>query len=275
MECSGAFFRTRHPVCADSRHRPYPVAGRIRVGGNARHFSWLFLRCWSTVDLPMLLFKKERPYGNRLQYCFLFQCRRFVADLPVFVCLCTFDSSFFAEPQLTVITRVIGLTLVINSLGIVQQARLTVDLDFKRLARASLGAVAISGGCRHLVGLSRVRCMDFGVAKSSEQYSSCCFLMDIFPLDASPDFFHGESFRLLFLFRFQTDAGQSAAHFLCQLLFPDYRKVFFRLPNWGSLTVPTRWHSFLPPTSRTLLFVRSIPFSAVIKMICPGCAACS
>lgn len=39
----------------------------------------------------------------------------------------------------------IGLTLVINSLGIVQQARLTVDLDFKRLARASLGAVAISG----------------------------------------------------------------------------------------------------------------------------------
>lgn len=29
-----------------------------------------------------------------------------------------------------------------------------------------------------------------------------------------------------FLFRFQTDAGQSAAHFLCQLLFPDYRKVF-------------------------------------------------
>lgn len=137
-------FRTRHPVCADSRHRPYPVAGRIRVGGNARHFHGSFSgagRQW----ICQCSYSKERPYGNRLQYCFLFQCRRFVADLPVFVCLCTFDSSFFAEPQLTVIARVIGLTLVINSLGIVQQARLTVDLDFKRLARASLGAVAISG----------------------------------------------------------------------------------------------------------------------------------
>ena len=70
--------------------------------------------------------------GSLLIYLCLFVCAPLIAR-------------FFAEPQLTVITRVIGLTLVINSLGIVQQARLTVDLDFKRLARASLGAVAISG----------------------------------------------------------------------------------------------------------------------------------
>lgn len=68
----------------------------------------------------------------------------------VVVYLCLFGCApliarFFAEPQLTAITRVIGLTLVINSLGIVQQARLTVDLDFKRLAHASLRAVVLSG----------------------------------------------------------------------------------------------------------------------------------
>lgn len=92
----------------------------------------------------MLLFKRK-TVRKPITVLLLFQCRRFIADLSVFVCLCAFNSPFFAEPQLTVIARVIGLTLIINSLGIVQQARLTVDLDFKRLARASLGAVAISG----------------------------------------------------------------------------------------------------------------------------------
>lgn len=54
-------------------------------------------------------------------------------------------ASFYNEPQLEVITKVIGLTLIINSLGIVQQTRLTVALDFKRQALASLMAVILSG----------------------------------------------------------------------------------------------------------------------------------
>ena len=71
--------------------------------------------------------------GSLLIYLCLFVCAPLIAR-------------FFAEPQLTVIARVIGLTLVINSLGIVQQARLTVDLDFKRLARGRhLAAVYRSG----------------------------------------------------------------------------------------------------------------------------------
>lgn len=70
--------------------------------------------------------------GSVLIYLCLFVCAPLIAR-------------FFAEPQLAAITRVIGLTLIVNSLGIVQQARLTVDLDFKRLARASLRAVIISG----------------------------------------------------------------------------------------------------------------------------------
>lgn len=55
-------------------------------------------------------------------------------------------ANFFDEPQLKLITRVVGLNLIINSLGIVQQARLTIDLNFKRQAQASLIAVVISGG---------------------------------------------------------------------------------------------------------------------------------
>lgn len=55
-------------------------------------------------------------------------------------------ASFYNEEQLTQITRVVGLTLIINSFGIVQQAKLTVALDFKRQAIASFLAVVVSGG---------------------------------------------------------------------------------------------------------------------------------
>lgn len=54
-------------------------------------------------------------------------------------------ASFYEEPQLERITRAIGLVLIINSLGIIHQTRLTVALDFKRQAVASLAAVVVSG----------------------------------------------------------------------------------------------------------------------------------
>lgn len=54
-------------------------------------------------------------------------------------------ASFYDEPQLELITKVVGVTLIINSLGIVQQTKLTITLDFKRQAVASLTAVIISG----------------------------------------------------------------------------------------------------------------------------------
>ncbi|MEG1543734.1 MAG: oligosaccharide flippase family protein, partial [Tannerellaceae bacterium] len=54
-------------------------------------------------------------------------------------------ASFYEEEQLSLITRVVGITLIINSFGIVQQAKLTIALDFKRQAIASLLAVLISG----------------------------------------------------------------------------------------------------------------------------------
>lgn len=56
-----------------------------------------------------------------------------------------FIAAFYEQPRLIDITRVVGLVLIINSFGIVQQARLTVDLDFKRQAQATLVAVTISG----------------------------------------------------------------------------------------------------------------------------------
>lgn len=52
---------------------------------------------------------------------------------------------FYNEPILIPLTRVIGLSLIFNSLVVVQRALLTINLDFKTQAKASLVGVVISG----------------------------------------------------------------------------------------------------------------------------------
>lgn len=54
-------------------------------------------------------------------------------------------ANFYEEPQLTSVTRIISINLVLSSLAIVQKTRLTINLDFKTQTRASLIAVIISG----------------------------------------------------------------------------------------------------------------------------------
>lgn len=52
---------------------------------------------------------------------------------------------FYGEPKLIVLTRCIGLNLILSSLSIVQKARLTISLDFKTQSKASLTATIVSG----------------------------------------------------------------------------------------------------------------------------------
>lgn len=54
-------------------------------------------------------------------------------------------AEFYNEPQLIPITRVIGLSLVFNSLAVVQRALLTINLDFKTQAKASFVGAILSG----------------------------------------------------------------------------------------------------------------------------------
>lgn len=54
-------------------------------------------------------------------------------------------ADFYNEPLLVPITRAIGLGVVFNSLAVVQRALLTVRLDFKTQAKASLIGAIISG----------------------------------------------------------------------------------------------------------------------------------
>ncbi len=52
---------------------------------------------------------------------------------------------FYNEPQLIPITRIIGLSLIFNSLAVVQRALLTINLDFKTQAKASFVGAILSG----------------------------------------------------------------------------------------------------------------------------------
>ena len=56
-----------------------------------------------------------------------------------------FIADFYNEPQLICITRVIGLSVLINSFVVVQRALLTIKIDFKTQAKAALTAAIISG----------------------------------------------------------------------------------------------------------------------------------
>lgn len=54
---------------------------------------------------------------------------------------------FYKEPLLDIITKWVGLNIIISALSIVQRAKLTIQLNFKTQAKASLIAVIISGIC--------------------------------------------------------------------------------------------------------------------------------
>ena len=54
-------------------------------------------------------------------------------------------ASFYREPDLSPVTRWIGLNIVISGFSVVQRAKLTINVDFKRQAKASFAAVLISG----------------------------------------------------------------------------------------------------------------------------------
>lgn len=54
-------------------------------------------------------------------------------------------AAFYKEPVLSSITRWVGLNIILSGLSIVQRAQLTIRVDFKTQAKASLIAVILSG----------------------------------------------------------------------------------------------------------------------------------
>lgn len=106
-------------------------------------------------------------------------------------------ASFYKMPILTSVTRVVSLSLIFNSLCIVQQAVLVADLNFKIQAKVSLVAVILSG----FVGIG-LAYKGFGVwALAFQSTSNSCFRMIFLWLLAHwrpKEKFSKDSFRYLF-----------------------------------------------------------------------------
>lgn len=56
-------------------------------------------------------------------------------------------AEFYNKPELSSLARWLGLVVPINSLGVVQRVRLSISLNFKAQAKASITAAMISGFC--------------------------------------------------------------------------------------------------------------------------------
>lgn len=97
-----------------------------------------------------------------LSYCILFLTAPLIA-------------AFYKTPQLSTLTRVISLSLIVNSLTIVQQARLSIELDFKTPAIVSLLSGIISG----VVGIG-LAYKGFGVWALVGQSLSAAFIRSSF-----------------------------------------------------------------------------------------------
>lgn len=54
-------------------------------------------------------------------------------------------ASFYNQPELTEITRFVGVNLILMSISIVQNTKLNISLNFKMLSKVSLISVIISG----------------------------------------------------------------------------------------------------------------------------------
>lgn len=65
-----------------------------------------------------------------------------------------FISSFFGKPQLTDLTRVLGVTLLINAFAVVQQTKLTIAIDFKSIAKSNVIGMITGGLCGVIAALN-------------------------------------------------------------------------------------------------------------------------
>lgn len=63
----------------------------------------------------------------------------------IFFLISPFIASFYNQPQLTLISRIVGLNFIISSLCIIQKTLLTINLNFKLQAKITLTSVIVGG----------------------------------------------------------------------------------------------------------------------------------
>lgn len=148
-------------------------------------------------------------------------------------------AKFYNAPILIPLTKVIGLSVFINSLAVVQRAKLSIKLDFKTQAKASLIGVVVSG----IIGISMAH-NNYGVWALAGQLISRTLINSIllwyFSKWLPKLIFSYESFKSLFTF----GSKLLIAGLLYTLYGNLYLMIIGKLFNASSLGFYTRAQQF-------------------------------
>lgn len=90
------------------------------------------------------LIRKQTPSESDFTTAFIFNITIACACYAVLFLTAPLIAAFYQQPELTNLVRVLGFVVVINSFTLVQRAKLSINMDFKTLAVASLVAVMFS-----------------------------------------------------------------------------------------------------------------------------------
>lgn len=150
-----------------------------------------------------------------------------------------FVADFYNQPELTSVMRVICLGVILNSMAVVQRALLTVRIDFKTQAKASLSAAVFSGCIGIFLAYS-----NFGVwalvVQQLLNLSVNTLLLWIFSKWRPVAVFSWQSFHELFAF----GSKMLASGLLNTIYMNIYPIVIGKLFSASSLGHYTRAHQF-------------------------------
>lgn len=169
---------------------------------------------------------------------------------------------FYDEPILSPLTRLISLSVLINSFVVVQRALLTVKIDFKTQAKASFSAAVVSG----IVGISMAY-MGYGVWSivwyQLSNLSVNVGLLWIFSGWRPRRVYSWESFRVLFNF-----GSKLAAASVIETLYRNiYLIVIGKVFKASDLGYYTRAHQFADfPSSNVSAIIQRVTFPVLCSI---------
>ena len=144
-----------------------------------------------------LIQKKDR---TEVDFSTIFYFNIFIAFVAYGVLFVSAPSiaSFYKEPALTTVTRWVGLSLILNGLSVVQRAKLTVRVDFRTQAKASLGFGDHKRADRCPLAYQGYGVWALVFQTLSSSFLNTLFTMDICEVVAFVVFFHGCRLSLCF-----------------------------------------------------------------------------
>jgi teichuronic acid exporter len=104
-----------------------------------------FAQVFVEGGFPSALIRKSNPSESDYSTVFWFNLVTAIICYVALFFSAPFIADFFKEPKLTMLTRIVGINILVNSIGIIQRTILSKDLNFKSQAKINLVSIILSG----------------------------------------------------------------------------------------------------------------------------------